>query len=81
MGGEEGEGAMTGANGDEVKEKSACSQSCCWQRQADPLTKDVRPERAHMEASEATKECGYVCVCARACVCVFLFYTYEDQMS
>lgn len=48
-----------------LKEKSVRSHSCCWQRQADPLTKDVWPERECKWRPERSPRSSShkVCVC------------------
>lgn len=60
-----------------LKEKSACSDGCCWQRQTDPLTKNVwekewtrRPERPPRSSSH--KVCVCLCVSLMTdCLCLY----------
>ncbi len=55
-----------------LKQNSACSYSCCWQRQADRLTKDVRPERERTWRPERPPRSSS----HKVCVILALFMTY-----
>lgn len=50
-----------------LKERSACSYSCCWQRQAGPLNKDELPERERTWRPERPPRSSSHKVCM--CVC------------
>lgn len=69
VGGEESDQSWKKWKKNKLKEKSACSDGCYWQRQTDPLTKNVwekewtrRPQRPPRSSSHK------LCVCLRVCV-------------